>query len=520
MKSSVRTKLAAVSGAFALLVTLLPMAGTAAANHGERTLKLSPQKLNNRLGTTHRVIATLSSAPDEGSPIHIDFEITGVNDPDGGESPETPDLTCTVTGIDDPATERIDESRECRSPSYGGPGESIHEGVDEIRGWIDHDGTDAVVEADRTEGADETLEPGDTPEPDGTDVVLTRWFQGLPRAAGLDCSPEQSVLPVTGPDSSLSVDCVLVDKAPRPDGPLAGWIVDGENLGGANDPDDGADDNLADYNDLCTTDAAGQCSFTIAAADGEAGLAGLCFWVDEDEDASYHATPPWDGAECVEAADAPENDNQTDVITVEWRRPAPPVALRTLTLTSSKDTATFGRPFTLSGRVQSQAQSCAGGVAIELQRRGSGAEDAFKTIAAGTTAGDGSYSFTRTANGSADYRTIAGTDTECEDASSGAATVETRKKVTLKAARNPVRKGRKIELRVEVLGCEAREDKVVLYKRKNGKLKKLAAMSTNDNCKSVFRRRVWRKTVFQARSPQTRPDFLGGASRLVRVRIK
>jgi len=89
----------------------------------------------------------------------IDFEITGDQDPDASDTPETPDATCTV-----PA---------------GGNGCSLQprpsgHGTQAFRGWMDLDLNQATVEADLEEGPDETSDPG-AAEPDATDVVLWSW---------------------------------------------------------------------------------------------------------------------------------------------------------------------------------------------------------------------------------------------------------------------------------------------------------------------------------------------------------
>jgi hypothetical protein len=88
---------------------------------------------------------------------NIDFEITGVADPDSSDSPSTPDMTCTVAIGNDHC--------DAYPPAAA-------EGTQTIRGWLDFDLNDATVEADTAEGYDETAAPGDSPEPDATDVVV------------------------------------------------------------------------------------------------------------------------------------------------------------------------------------------------------------------------------------------------------------------------------------------------------------------------------------------------------------
>ena len=92
----------------------------------------------------------------------IDFEITGVADPDDSDSPNTPDMTCTV-------------AEEAGSCTVSPP--STNEGQQTIRAWIDSDNNDTYPEADLAEGRDEVAQPGNTPEPDTTDVVIWNWSQ-------------------------------------------------------------------------------------------------------------------------------------------------------------------------------------------------------------------------------------------------------------------------------------------------------------------------------------------------------
>lgn len=87
----------------------------------------------------------------------IDWEITGAGDPDGSDSPARPDATCTVPGGSD----------HCRVDAFEAQGEQV------IRAWIDFD--PSMVEADTAEGNDEETEPGNSPEPDGTDVARWLW---------------------------------------------------------------------------------------------------------------------------------------------------------------------------------------------------------------------------------------------------------------------------------------------------------------------------------------------------------
>lgn len=112
----------------------------------------------------------------------IDFEITGVADPDDSDSPETPDLTCTVG----------DGGGGCavHPPSAGG-------GQQTIRAWIDLDKDNTTVEADTTEGWDEDSEPGSFGEPDMTDVALWDWTHGDPPPCDSGSCPVDSQVTIS-----------------------------------------------------------------------------------------------------------------------------------------------------------------------------------------------------------------------------------------------------------------------------------------------------------------------------------
>jgi hypothetical protein len=98
-----------------------------------------------------------------GTPVEIDLEIVGDEDPDSSDSPETPDLTCVIGA----------ESFSCSV--YPGGGDQT------FRVWVDEDANDATVEADLAEEQDEIAFPGDFGEPDNTDVAHWSWTHREPR---------------------------------------------------------------------------------------------------------------------------------------------------------------------------------------------------------------------------------------------------------------------------------------------------------------------------------------------------
>ena len=495
--------------ALALVVINLPMGGTAGASHADRTLDLTPESHNNPVNDRHNVIATLSVAPDTASgPITIHFEITGdgdpgpsgqgsgiqgsVNTPDGN-TPETPDRTCA---IEVGATEcRI----YYRSPVLG---------FDQIRGWIDHDET---LEADMSEGLDERVEPGSLPETDGTDMVKTKWYDDVSLDTGLSCIRDHEKQPR---DQVNTVTCSLHNSTGSE---LEGWEIDAENLAGANDPDDSdAFDGMVDYDGICTTGANGKCSADIP-TELEIGTATVCFWVDEDRDPSFHAGPKRDGSQCDDPEPAPGEDqgshHSTTFQKVTW------FADRTATLTASKATTTAGRPLTLSGSATSDVSDCMDEVQVNLQRA-VGDTGVFKTVDTAFTDEGGTFIRELSPNVSGSYRAVLRGEAGCADVTTNIATVDVRKSLTLNSSRRVVRRGRVVRLRAEVLSCtEGVSDKVVLFKRIDGVFEKREVTRTNADCVANFTRRIKKRSIFKAQSPEDADQLAGYSSRvLVRIR--
>ena len=386
-----------------------------------------------------------------------------------------------------------------------------------IRGWIDHDGDPTTVEADLTEGRDEEAEPGTMDERDGTDVILTRWFEDLPGKANLTCTPgAERELP-----DPVTVNCTLKSADAR----FEGWTLDAENLDGANDPDDSAAFDTttnpgANYDDICTTGADGSCVAQIEPVDGELGAARVCFWVDEDHDGSFHRTPKRDGAMCDDpepgAGQLQGTHNTTAFATVEW---VGSQAVRSVTLNASQSIVASGRPLTLSGSVDSDEADCAEGVVVEIQRK-RGHTGVFKQWATVITGDVGSYTRDLEPKVSATYRAVLDETAGCFSHESEGARVDVRKVLTLESSRKRVEPGRVVKLRARVLSCTKDvTDKVVLSKLVNGKFRKQATARTNDNCAASFRRRIKRRSIFRVHSPRD-ADQMFGASRRVTVRLK
>jgi len=400
-----------LSTALALLVLLVPFvppAGVAVANHGARTLDLSPETSKAALRVRVRMRATLeidNKRSPVTAPVIIKFEVDGPGDPtDDGKTFDTPDRQCTVKIGND----------GCRK-SYANP--TSNTGDDTIWAWIED------TPPDETEGQSIGPSPGSQPEPDGTDAVTATWFEGLPGSATLDCNPEVSTTTVR---SAKTFTCNLRN----PGGQLAGWEIDAENLSPkVNDPDDsatgGKGEDGADYGGNapetpCVTDGSGQCRMTIRSeTPAQAGQARICFWVDEEGDNSFHpkVDVEWDGALCdTETVTAPEKNNRTDKVALSWKH------RRTVSLRSSKSRIRRGQKFRLSGaikRTSGASSTCLASQRVLIRRNvlrdGNPNYVAFRSL---KTNGDGRYRTKLRGKRSADFKASAVPTRSCFGASS------------------------------------------------------------------------------------------------------
>ena len=312
----------------ALVAALLP--SVAQANHGGRTLEVTPETVRIEVGSTQLLTAALDAPADVTTgTINIDFENeAGVNDSDGATL-ATPDLTCSIAA-----------GEQACSVSY----EGSTAGSDDWRVWIDHDGLASTVEADLTEARDETRKAGDggpgpcatrKQEPDCTDVVRINWVSG--GGAALDCDDsrgldrENEIRPAGGGSTSNETyTCTVTDELGNPTNdadPVAAGVqpivVNAEIENGINDPDatDGASYDTPDY--TCTAGepdgtATGTCTLTITQNENETGTANVCFWIGDAATGQSLC-----GDEIVgenQAADGSDNGNdQADRVSIAWQ---------------------------------------------------------------------------------------------------------------------------------------------------------------------------------------------------------
>ena len=147
MKNMFRRQLAPLFAVALFATFLVGSVGTVAqANHPDGTcIDLTPETDTSGVGDTQTITATLRqlngsdctgdpvTAPQ--GPITVDFEVTGPNDPDSGNTPDSSDLDCKITK----------KSAEC-FVNYSNP----NTGTDTITGWIDEN-NDGVIDAAETQ---------------------------------------------------------------------------------------------------------------------------------------------------------------------------------------------------------------------------------------------------------------------------------------------------------------------------------------------------------------------------------
>ena len=151
-------------------------------------LDCSPETSSKPVGTSHTVTCTVQNQGGQTNPrqnqggIQVDVEATGANDPDNGNTPETPDFTCTTAGDQDPTTPPAQNEGVCtftHGPGPGGKGTTTQTGLTVYRAWVDYDRDDTTRPeqfVDDQEGRNEATQPGTHPEVDETDVVENNWI--------------------------------------------------------------------------------------------------------------------------------------------------------------------------------------------------------------------------------------------------------------------------------------------------------------------------------------------------------
>lgn len=365
----------------------LPLSGmnlgpVALANHPSPSgsphascLDVSPETDLNPVGTTHTVTATLrqgtpfdpvtqtgprcpgggrtptSSNPSAGdepgattvnatSPVQVNFEVTGPSDPDGGYSPETPDLTCTIqTG-----------SSSCDSNGYPG----FAPGTDTIRGWVAAHPRDE--NEGRVPGSEEAPPQLGGDEPDTTDVVEKTW-QAV-SANTLDCGPEEDTNPSGNPHP---ITCTVTGQS------LQGVAIDAEATG-ANDPDSANTPVSPDFS--CVTNASGTCSFIHGpggtGSTNAPGTTTYRAWIDQD---NSNGTIEADPNEQL----GDDDGDGTDVVTKTW-------GASRLDCSPETDRNPSGTSHSITCLAQAEGGAVVAGAEVDVEATGTNDPDNGNTV--------------------------------------------------------------------------------------------------------------------------------------------
>jgi hypothetical protein len=474
-----RRKLTPVLLAVAVAGALVaPLSGTAHAAITE--LNVTDEDQDAPVNTNEaRVQATITVDTPQTVDTFIDFELTGPGDLDG-DTPETPDETCTIPVGDADGT--------CAQRFSSG-----EEGLHEVMAWVDEDNNNATVEADTAE----EIVAGDT---DLTDVVGITFFR--PYNGGLNCSPERST---AEPGSDVSFTC-------RVSPGQAGWSIDGENMSGPNDQEPG-NEETADYDDACVTGAGGSCQITVDGSAGDTGSANVCFWVDDEEDLSFHPAEGRyrDGGECDEESPTPDEANLTDVVVAGW-------GVATNATVTGPKIKKYGARLAVSGTVNSADASCEGGAEVRIQRDVLGNPVNFVNWKADRTGANGAYRVTAKADKSATYRVAVFDADPCLGTTSKGKTIRVAKKLTISGPK-AVGRGQIARITGKIAPCKGHKgDRVTLLQKKGGKFRTVKHARSNNKCVAAFSVRINKTKTFKVKAGKTEAWLQGGTSRAKKVR--
>jgi hypothetical protein len=367
-----------------LLALAVPFAGVALATHDAVSLNVEPETATNAAGSFHTLTATISATASHAA--EVDFEVdcstdctgatytrlgtTGANTgpttggsvsafdtpTDGDQAPETqddtratPELSCII-----PIGQTSCQVSYSRSDN----------GSDLIAGWVDLNQTNEAGDSDVTEGRDESTSPGATTEADRTDVVAKTWFTATASNTLLDCDDDDDTDTETNPAGQAETyTCRAFNNngtagTATDDTPVSGVIIDAENLGGSNDPDNSSAAGTVDFNNACTTGTDGTCTYTLTAGENETGTANVCFFIDEDNDTEFlpAGSSTFDGSDCDtetatgDEATTDDDTNRQDVVQKTWATPT----ATTLDASPERDSNVKGTAHTVTATVRDQ----------------------------------------------------------------------------------------------------------------------------------------------------------------------
>ena len=350
-------------------------------------LDAEPETATNDTGEEHTITATVfdqfGDAFSGSTQVNFEFFAGSPSDNGDGNSPGTPDDTCTTNN-----------SSSC-SITYT----STNTGRDLVCVWTNAAPTmsgnnqNGTCDGEGRDDADDAAGSADAPEPrtDDVDVVSKTWVKPEP-ATELQCIPENATTERT---SNHTITCTASNES----GGVGGTKIDVEATG-ANDPDSSSTPVTPDFS--CTTNNSGSCSVTHNGGSGNSlGTTTYRAWIDEDDFNATNESDPAEGQdESANEGDTAEPDN-TDVVQNTWV--ADPE--RTITLDSNGNSRREGRKIRLFGDIEGDP-NCEDAESVRLRRKRQGANK-FKTIATTVTDANGNYEFEVVVRTTATYKTVA-----------------------------------------------------------------------------------------------------------------
>jgi hypothetical protein len=353
------------------------------SNSGEGGLDAEPETDSNPKGTDRTITGTIYDQfgvpAQENTTINFEFFTGSAADTDGN-TPVSADKTCTTVN-----------SSTC-SVTYT----SANAGRDLVCVWI-HDAPSmtgnnqgGTCDGEGLLDADDTAGSADAPQPAGDDVdVVSKTWTNAPAATQIDCGEENDK---TRRTQDNVISCTATDGSTG----IANTNIDVE-LTGANDPD-GSSQASPDL--TCTTNGSGVCSVTHAGSSSNSlGKTSYRAWIDADY---FDQTTEADQGEQRDestpagAGNTAEPDG-TDVMETTWV----PVAKRTITLDSNRNSQKAGRKVKFSGDINGDP-ACESNQTVKLKARGKGG--GFSTIGTGTTNDSGHFQFEITVKNTREYR--------------------------------------------------------------------------------------------------------------------
>ncbi|HEY4409905.1 MAG TPA: hypothetical protein VGO87_08475 [Acidimicrobiia bacterium] len=345
--SSLRRSRPTVLVALALLGGLLPTVVLAVqpARAAGPSLQVS-REITVTATDTATLTAKLSQAA--AAATTIDFKILPA--PQGQPSAATSnpiDTTCTIaaqqTSCQTTLISHQVAANDVRAWIDGTPPDTSEARLADKAGFLGLGGTDCTAD-DQSGGLlggiggggdceNGTPVAGDTAEPDATDVISVQWTSFSQGHLNCNDSKGSDGTDVAYKNAAVSdhnepYTCTLTTVEGVP---IQGAFIDGEIVAGTN-KDMVA--NQADYNDLCETDANGQCNTGSQISMASPGANRICFWAepgtkdqqghDVGQDNHYVSSgnAPTDGSDCAsEAVDEPENNDITDSVYLDYDVP-------------------------------------------------------------------------------------------------------------------------------------------------------------------------------------------------------